>query len=534
MEPRFGCNFSQVRMHTGAAAQQSAAELRAHAYTVGHHIVVGQGRFAPGTEGGRRLLAHELAHVVQQGGAKPAMDAPSSGVPGSVRPGTVQRFGELEHKEIGDRAVPGVEFRVSPLVTLTYGDLVAMGDYFNSPDEIVSLAATSGTGKGTIGEVYYAVFVSIRGEDEKKLMGEMFDQTAKEAVNERFYKLAATNVSHFPNPRSGDITMDPRVKAKRHDGERLTGEAATYRDGHDRAVRRAVELGRAEQPIGGALAIDAFYSHFLTDSFSAGHLRTPRVTVINYWQKKVPDFYAQFIAWLGDTIGTWMSHAGGQLAQAAPRGTVRSKAREAVKEALKNMPAMKFGDVISGAVHDFDSERGVIVTVGGKKMRMVGDGKLLNPDKNNPQMVKDAGNTMDLAVKAVQAGERDLQRAYEMGARQTDLGSVIAELTKDGKGLYLSERLVPTPVPDSELTDDDKSLTWAFPSTDQLFEDPRMRRALTVFANNKAGMFDAIMDNPSIDAVAKQGIQVLVQEPMQSKDPDVTIKLFKDILAHPP
>jgi len=66
MEQRFGHDFSGVRVHSGAAAEQSARDVNAHAYTVGHDIVFGAGRFAPGTHDGRRLLAHELAHVVQQ------------------------------------------------------------------------------------------------------------------------------------------------------------------------------------------------------------------------------------------------------------------------------------------------------------------------------------------------------------------------------------------------------------------------------------------------------------------------------------
>ena len=66
MEPRFGHDFSQVRVHSGAAAEQSAREVNAQAYTVGHDVVFGVGRFAPGTPEGRRLIAHELTHVVQQ------------------------------------------------------------------------------------------------------------------------------------------------------------------------------------------------------------------------------------------------------------------------------------------------------------------------------------------------------------------------------------------------------------------------------------------------------------------------------------
>ena len=66
MEQRFGHDFSQVRVHLGGVAEQSAREVNANAYTVGHDIVFGAGRFSPGTHEGQRLLAHELTHVVQQ------------------------------------------------------------------------------------------------------------------------------------------------------------------------------------------------------------------------------------------------------------------------------------------------------------------------------------------------------------------------------------------------------------------------------------------------------------------------------------
>ncbi|SHJ56020.1 protein of unknown function [Bradyrhizobium lablabi] len=66
MERRFAYDFSHVRVHTGPAAEQSAGEVRADAYTVGNNIVFGNGRFAPHSDAGRRLLAHELVHVVQQ------------------------------------------------------------------------------------------------------------------------------------------------------------------------------------------------------------------------------------------------------------------------------------------------------------------------------------------------------------------------------------------------------------------------------------------------------------------------------------
>ena len=66
MGQRFGYDFSRVRVHSGAAAEQSAREVNAHAYTVGRNVVFGAGQFAPETHAGRHLLAHELTHVVQQ------------------------------------------------------------------------------------------------------------------------------------------------------------------------------------------------------------------------------------------------------------------------------------------------------------------------------------------------------------------------------------------------------------------------------------------------------------------------------------
>ncbi len=75
MEQRFGHDFSSVRVHTGAPAHDSARSLRALAYTVGNSIVFGTGQYAPGTRAGRSLIAHELTHVVQQGGGGGRRDA---------------------------------------------------------------------------------------------------------------------------------------------------------------------------------------------------------------------------------------------------------------------------------------------------------------------------------------------------------------------------------------------------------------------------------------------------------------------------
>jgi hypothetical protein len=75
MEPRFGHDFGQVRVHTDGQAAESAEAVSALAYTAGRDIVFGAGQYQPHSDAGKRLLAHELAHVVQQA------SGPVSGVP---------------------------------------------------------------------------------------------------------------------------------------------------------------------------------------------------------------------------------------------------------------------------------------------------------------------------------------------------------------------------------------------------------------------------------------------------------------------
>jgi hypothetical protein len=82
MEARFGHDFSQVRIHSDEQAAAAAREQDAIAFTTASDIVFGAGRYRPGTPFGRRLLAHELAHVVQQADSPPSLN-PVTGTPES-------------------------------------------------------------------------------------------------------------------------------------------------------------------------------------------------------------------------------------------------------------------------------------------------------------------------------------------------------------------------------------------------------------------------------------------------------------------
>jgi membrane protein implicated in regulation of membrane protease activity len=94
MEPRFGRDFSQVRIHTGASEAESAKVIGAEAYTAGNHVVFAPGKYGMATDESRRLLAHELSHTVQQSHA-PAAESkqeplPQHGAAPSAAPGVLE------------------------------------------------------------------------------------------------------------------------------------------------------------------------------------------------------------------------------------------------------------------------------------------------------------------------------------------------------------------------------------------------------------------------------------------------------------
>jgi Domain of unknown function (DUF4157) len=101
MESRIGFDFSKVRIHTDARAASSARALNARAYTVGNDVVFGSGRYAPETFAGKRLLAHELTHTVQQAQEAPSSAPPSRGKPFKQDEQTAAKGDELRSETDG-------------------------------------------------------------------------------------------------------------------------------------------------------------------------------------------------------------------------------------------------------------------------------------------------------------------------------------------------------------------------------------------------------------------------------------------------
>ena len=104
MEGRFGHDFGHVRVHTDGPAAQSAAAVNALAYTVGSDVVFASGQYAPGTHQGQRLLAHELAHVLQQrdDSSQPVLRRFAASEVNRIAPTTQDMFTQI--KELIDAA----------------------------------------------------------------------------------------------------------------------------------------------------------------------------------------------------------------------------------------------------------------------------------------------------------------------------------------------------------------------------------------------------------------------------------------------
>ncbi|MBZ5522159.1 MAG: DUF4157 domain-containing protein [Acidobacteriia bacterium] len=151
MEPRFGREFSGVRIHTGAAADRAAREVSAAAFTVGPDIAFASGRYAPETEAGRHLLAHELTHTVQQGHAAGLMpealkvghpDDPAEREAGAAAdfallPGARTMTGfshdaRAVRRGFGDP--PGGKLRTTGLTEAEWAKIKATRKFFNLPE----------------------------------------------------------------------------------------------------------------------------------------------------------------------------------------------------------------------------------------------------------------------------------------------------------------------------------------------------------------------------------------------------------------
>jgi hypothetical protein len=159
-EPRFGADFSQVRVNTDAKAARSAESVGALAYTVGRHIVFGEDTFKPWIPSGKALLAHELVHVVQQG----AQEAPGR----ELLSGTAETRSQRESGTTAGSPIPQSAWNISALVTSPQVQRQAGGP------ETGSGASPASTGRCYTCEIPGGIGVCCYGENAP-IVPECFD-----------------------------------------------------------------------------------------------------------------------------------------------------------------------------------------------------------------------------------------------------------------------------------------------------------------------------------------------------------------------
>ena len=302
---------------------------------------------------------------------------------------TLARFGEPEHKAAGDKAMPDVRWRLrkakalidNPFLDfqLTFGDWVALGDWFEDVAEVRVDAHPGQEGEDRIGELYYALFARIRPKTEaeaaaaQKLGGKedgLWTEADAKAVDARYQLLKTRNIKHFSNPLVGDLELSMAEKVKRTRGGKPFGGIAQYHHDHLEAIKLAIAAAHVpdERRLGDALATDAFACHFLTDAFSGSHARTPRSSIETYWDKKVPGFDRLLVNWLADeatpSSSTSRARACARRAsvrgsRSSARGSLPGAARAAIRKLIRpEVPPLSFGDIVGLVVHDWEGAHG--------------------------------------------------------------------------------------------------------------------------------------------------------------------------------
>ncbi|WP_132122699.1 hypothetical protein [Actinocrispum wychmicini] len=404
-----------------------------------------------------------------------------------MTPVVVQRFESDEHLRLGDQGADRAHAEMVPLAPgyqVTYGEMIAMaGDFFGSLSQLQGIAQVPGTGAGTREEIEYVRVVKVHGDKSKK---DSYSESAVRAADHRYYELALSNRSHFVNPEGEAGDTAGRAEGA-HQELRLqwTGilpgfvselviprAGAGYRHYHMEALFQAYVAGFEGQGIEGALAPEAFGAHYLTDAFSGGHLRTARSSIQDYWNPKVPMFGYNLTGWIAQELAARIGDAHWYGRDVAYHGVPwQAGAFEQVASKLAEKGALGFGDVVSGTIHDLDSERGVLADVNGQRIQLMGDGHL-------------GGDTERVAVEAVNYSHNDLTRAWLIGRRRGPLQDVLPDVTA-GKVLG-AEQMLPNVVPDNELPDNQKSVQWEVASALDLLSDPTFQRGLRIFGVNKA------------------------------------------------
>ncbi len=358
-----------------------------------------------------------------------------------------------------------------------------------------------------------------------------FSRRIRKAVKKRYYKLASENIEHFLNPDPGDLDRSTLEKIERgqeskklypnaagvyrENHEKALGKAieadtvhpnaaSGYRENHEKALRKAIEAGAARQSLDTPLVSEGWAAHFLSDSFSGGHIRSVRHGAAAYWDRRAPLFYGNMTGYIAEALSPRLNNLSYDIL------------RPLLTWFLKDFPAIG-GGLALGALpqHDLDNKRGVSVIAGGNFRYLKGDTQVDQVTKLE-------------AAKAVRVSLGEVELAYRMGAEGKGFAEVQRALIKDG--LYAAEHLIPSIVlADEQLTDPaDRSVPWKNLTPEELFKDKIFQQGVARFLELKSADFSSVLSG--VPGFVGNALQTTVLKDM-AKDP---AKLVWNILNWTP
>ncbi|HMF12434.1 MAG TPA: hypothetical protein VKE94_09015, partial [Gemmataceae bacterium] len=366
-------------------------------------------------------------------------------------PSVVQRFESQEHERIGNEATGAAGKSVLTLqlaagpVDISYGEIVALSADWFSPDDrapdglfhLANIKGKGGSGVGTADEIAFAILEYNFEEEQRRhpdpkleeppdnsrFPGFKATKDVQKAVKDRYRNLGAKNGAHFVAPRGRDANGNVNPT---HQGESSAG--SNYRELHEVAITRAYALGRNNVDTTEAMAREAAAQHFLTDEFSAGHLRTPTADIRDHWASKYPLFWfnlRQKIA-LDTAANLWDEQIHFPFSAFTSPKAIYDRIIAQIMEVTSTYPEVSFGDLAAKIFHDYDNMVGLDIGDGG---RVFGDAKLGRTGRQDDV-------TLMAAKEAVRAGLDDIKAAANLG-----LGDAIAGTpTRTGETLFAAVR----------------------------------------------------------------------------------------------
>jgi hypothetical protein len=395
----------------------------------------------------------------------------------------LQRFVGWEHERIGNKGSMAkcrgrdpaacrnpIVIEVAPGVSLTWGQIVAVaGDEIGTVEELQYYAAAAGPkGTGDDETRGYLRAALKHGLDDRPdgpnvLPPGLYDggDAARKAQESDFADLAFQNLSHFPS------------------GARAREE---WKSHHDRAIVEALRAGEGKpgHSMNQAYLLEAFGDHFLTDMFSASHIRTPRSEIVAWyevhWASRARTNFKMFL----------LRKA---LQYISPDAMARLLSRWG--KTLDSLIAIVIAELtpavagaISGTIHDYEGEHGVEVTAPALGMQFTTWGDDSLPGARGRAADRTSGIAEALAVEAIGTARTHLEIAFEVGQ------DVAAGARNERAGDLLSKRgvvypyedvlkYVPTAVPGANPT---PWRNWRWGDM-----DPWMHDQVNAYARDKIG-----------------------------------------------